>query len=106
MVDWHVRHGIDHGDIGWCHALDWLWPFHGGLAPGLRAGFPLNIQEWQAIFELYKDTPEYIKVNAGMDGGFNQSFGWSIFIGYGAGLSALHSSFPSSGWHWDGLTIA
>ena len=41
---------------------------------------PLNTQEWQAIFELYKDTPEYIKINAGMDvEGFKSIF-WLEYL--------------------------
>jgi len=28
---------------------------------------PLNDAEWQRVFELYQQTPEFIKVNPGMD---------------------------------------
>lgn len=41
---------------------------------------PLNAQEWQAIFELYKVTPEYTKINDGMDvGGFKSIF-WLEYL--------------------------
>lgn len=41
---------------------------------------PLNDAEWQSVFELYKQSPEYKKVNFGMDvEGFKSIF-WLEFI--------------------------
>ena len=41
---------------------------------------PLNIAEWQAVFELYQQTPEFQKINAGMDlAGFKSIF-WYEFL--------------------------
>ena len=41
---------------------------------------PINLEEWQAIFELYKATPEYIKINVGMDiEGFKSIF-WLEYL--------------------------
>jgi len=41
---------------------------------------PLNDAEWQAVFDLYKQSPEYKKVNFGMDvEGFKSIF-WLEFI--------------------------
>jgi len=35
-------------------------------APILGALPPLNLERWQAVFDMYKQTPEYQKVNVGM----------------------------------------
>lgn len=41
---------------------------------------PLNSEEWQAIFALYKVTPEYTKINVGMDlEGFKSIF-WLEYL--------------------------
>ena len=41
---------------------------------------PLNAAEWQAVFELYTVTPEYQKINAGMDvDGFKSIF-WLEYL--------------------------
>lgn len=41
---------------------------------------PLGHDEWEHLFALYKQTPEYLKVNAGMDiGGFQEIF-WLEFV--------------------------
>lgn len=41
---------------------------------------PMNTAEWQTLFDLYRQTPEYLKVNAGMDlSGFQDIF-WMEFI--------------------------
>lgn len=41
---------------------------------------PLNEVEWQRVFDLYRETPEYIHKNAGMDlGQFKQIFFWEWF---------------------------
>lgn len=40
---------------------------------------PLNQQEWLNVFELYKQSPEYLKINIGMDlSGFKQIY-WFEF---------------------------
>ncbi len=41
---------------------------------------PLNGDEWQRVFDLYRQTPEYIHKNAGMDlAEFKQIFFWEWF---------------------------
>jgi len=41
---------------------------------------PLNESEWMAVFDLYKQSPEYLKVNKGMDLGGFQSIFWLEFL--------------------------
>ena len=41
---------------------------------------PLNTAEWQRVFDLYRDTPEYEQFNYGMDlGEFKTIFFWEYF---------------------------
>jgi len=41
---------------------------------------PLNPEEWDRVFQLYRDTPEYQKINAGMSlGEFKNIFFWEWF---------------------------
>lgn len=41
---------------------------------------PLNAEEWSAIFELYKQTPQYLKINAGMTVDEFKSIFWLEYI--------------------------
>lgn len=41
---------------------------------------PLDHETWQATFDLYKQSPEYLKINAGMDlAGFQQIYWFEFF---------------------------
>ena len=41
---------------------------------------PLNAQEWEHAFDLYKETPQFLKINPDMDmGGFKAIFFWEWF---------------------------
>ena len=41
---------------------------------------PLNAEEWQRVFDLYRATPEYEQLNYGIDlGGFKSIFFWEYF---------------------------
>jgi cytochrome c oxidase assembly protein subunit 15 len=41
---------------------------------------PLNQQEWETVFDKYKASPEYLKVNIGMDLGGFKSIYWFEFM--------------------------
>ena len=42
---------------------------------------PMNADEWERVFALYKASPEYHAVNYGMDlAGFKTIFFWEYFI--------------------------
>ena len=41
---------------------------------------PLDLETWQATFDLYKQSPEYLKINTGMDlAGFQQIYWFEFF---------------------------
>ncbi|WP_353413083.1 COX15/CtaA family protein [Arenicella sp. 4NH20-0111] len=78
---------------GWllfCAAVVYLMVVVGGVTRLTQSGLsmvewspivgiipPLNEAEWLAVFEKYRQSPEYIKVNAGMSlEGFKQIFYW------------------------------
>ena len=45
---------------------------------------PLDDEEWQRVFNLYKRSPEFISLNSWMDlSAFKEIFGGNTFIGYG-----------------------
>ena len=47
---------------------------------------PLSEYEWNRVFQLYVNSPEYIKINNGMNlEEFKKIFFGSIFIDYGGG---------------------
>lgn len=46
---------------------------------------PLNEAQWQAIFDLYKQSPQFKEFNFDMDlDGFRGIFGWSFYTAFGA----------------------
>lgn len=56
---------------------------------------PLNDAEWQRVFDLYKQTPEYQKKNFGMDmADFKQIFFWEWFHRFWGRLIGIAYSLP------------
>ncbi|MBK7438935.1 MAG: COX15/CtaA family protein [Saprospiraceae bacterium] len=48
---------------------------------------PLNHDQWQDEFELYKRTPQYQKINQGMDlSRFKWIYFWEYHIGFGPSM--------------------
>jgi heme a synthase len=61
---------------------------------------PLSETEWQRVFALYQQTPEYIHRNAGMDlAGFKQIFFWEWFHRVWGRLIGVVFALPLL-WFW------
>ena len=72
---------------------------------------PLNADEWQRVFDLYRETPEYQIKNAGMDlAAFKEIFFWEWFHRLWGRLIGLVYALPllffwlrgmiAKGWGW------
>ena len=68
---------------------------------------PLNDAEWQRIFALYKQIPEYRYQNLGMDlAGFKQIFFWEYFHRLWGRLIGIVYFFPLCYFWWRGQLFA
>jgi cytochrome c oxidase assembly protein subunit 15 len=65
---------------------------------------PLNDADWQEAFELYKQTPQYQKINQGMDlGAFKFIYFWEYFHRLWARLMFFVFVFPFGWFLWRGM---
>ncbi len=64
---------------------------------------PMGEAAWQRVFELYKQTPEYSQVNAGMDlAGFKGIFWWEYIHRVWGRLIGLVFALPFAVFWWRG----
>ncbi|TNE59853.1 MAG: heme A synthase [Bacteroidetes bacterium] len=65
---------------------------------------PLNAAEWQEAFDLYKETPQYAKINAGMTiGEFKFIYFWEYFHRVWARLMFFVFIIPFFWFLWRGM---
>jgi len=65
---------------------------------------PLNEAQWQSAFELYQQTPQYHKINRGMElGEFKFIYFWEYFHRLWARLMGLVFIFPFLWFLWKGM---
>jgi cytochrome c oxidase assembly protein subunit 15 len=65
---------------------------------------PLSEADWQEAFDLYKQTPQYQKINEGMDmGAFKFIYFWEYFHRLWARLMFLVFVFPFAWFLWRGM---
>ncbi len=68
--------------------------------PLIGAVPPLSEAEWQRVFDLYRETPEYQKINAGMDlAAFKEIFFWEWFHRLWGRSIGLVFALPFA-WFW------
>ena len=65
---------------------------------------PLNEADWQAAFELYRQTPQYLKINQGLTmGEFQFIYFWEYFHRLWARLMFLVFILPFAWFLWRGM---